>query len=649
MNLADALLDPLLRADPMGPRITYYDDATGERIELSTVTLANWAAKTANLLRDELGAGPGTRVAVLLPAHWQTAAVLLGVWWIGAEVVLSDRTRAPTVALCTADRLDEADDAVAGGEVAVLSLDAFGKPAADLPIGVTDYATAVRVHGDQVVAEQHPGPALAGRTVADVLAAARDSAAAQGFSAADRVMSAAAWSTPDEVVGNLLAVFVAGASLVQVANPDPAVLERRRQTEKVTRTLDVGERRRMLAHVRRGSSAMSSSKPVVPVGQRALGVREDAARRRRRRDGRARGSPFAREEVVPRPRRQVDDLASQVLAGSRCRGSQIVGAPAPVALVVADRRGSRRRRRSAPAASRSRRAASHRSMTDGAGLDALTGRSADPGGARRVRHPGRALTYIARDAEAHAGERRGAARALARRKRRVRRRDAPQKRAGASTHGCMRQKSPRDSVSSATITSSTSSRSAIVRVCGRRRPSSARAASCRAPRSRRATACTRTARCSRRARGRSTRSPRRARTPRNDAAVAVPEPFDEPEPNADGQVLGVVRALGAAVHAALHAAVGHRRHVREAETDGTGGAQPLDRERVALRSGGPNCCPRSGATWRRSRKRSRSSSRCRCWFGQRNWTWPASFVGPSSSFVARRSTTSGCAIPVRCS
>lgn len=86
-NLTDALLTPLLSANPMGPRITFYDDATGERIELSTVTLANWAAKTANLLRDELGAGPGTRVAVLLPAHWQTAAVLLGVWWIGAEVV----------------------------------------------------------------------------------------------------------------------------------------------------------------------------------------------------------------------------------------------------------------------------------------------------------------------------------------------------------------------------------------------------------------------------------------------------------------------------------------------------------------------------------------------------------------------------------
>ncbi|COV98637.1 TIGR03089 family protein [Mycobacterium tuberculosis] len=38
----------MLRADPVGPRITYYDDATGERIELSAVTLANWAAKTGN-------------------------------------------------------------------------------------------------------------------------------------------------------------------------------------------------------------------------------------------------------------------------------------------------------------------------------------------------------------------------------------------------------------------------------------------------------------------------------------------------------------------------------------------------------------------------------------------------------------------------
>ncbi len=221
-----------MAADPMGPRITYYDDATAERIELSTVTLANWAAKTGNLLRDELGAGPGSRVAVLLPAHWQTAAVLLGIWWIGAEVVMDGDAE---VALCTADRLADADAAVGVGEIAVLSLDPFGKPVADLPVGLTDYATAVRVHGDQISPESRPGPALDGRTVADVLAAAQSSAAAQGFTGDDRVMSTAGWATADELIANLLAVFAAGASLVQVANPDTAALDRRREMEKVTR------------------------------------------------------------------------------------------------------------------------------------------------------------------------------------------------------------------------------------------------------------------------------------------------------------------------------------------------------------------------------------------------------------------------------
>lgn len=234
-DLASAVLDPLLARDRMGPRITYYDDASGERIELSTVTLANWAAKTANLLRDELGAGPGSRVAVLLPAHWQTAAVLLGVWWIGAEVVPADDGGPADIALCTAAQLGQAEEMA--GEVAVLSLDPFGAPVAGLPIGVTDYATAVRVHGDHAAAEPNPGPALAGRSVEAVLAAARASAAAQELGADDRVMSPRPWSTPDAIIDNLLAVWAAGASLVQVANPDPALQERRRVTEKVTRTL----------------------------------------------------------------------------------------------------------------------------------------------------------------------------------------------------------------------------------------------------------------------------------------------------------------------------------------------------------------------------------------------------------------------------
>jgi uncharacterized protein (TIGR03089 family) len=141
------------------------------------------------------------------------------------------------IALCTPSRLDEADTTGAA-EVAVLSLDPFGRQAPDLPVGVTDYATAVRVHGDQIIAERHPGPALAGRSVDEVLAACQESAMARGLTAGERVLSTASWDRPDELIEGLLAVLAVGGSLVQVANPDPASLPRRIATEKVTRTLD---------------------------------------------------------------------------------------------------------------------------------------------------------------------------------------------------------------------------------------------------------------------------------------------------------------------------------------------------------------------------------------------------------------------------
>ncbi|CFS13580.1 TIGR03089 family protein [Mycobacterium tuberculosis] len=51
------------------------------------------------------------------------------------------------------------------------------------------------------------------------------------------MLSTASWAGPDELVDGLLAILAAGASLVQVANPDPAMLQRRIATEKVTRVL----------------------------------------------------------------------------------------------------------------------------------------------------------------------------------------------------------------------------------------------------------------------------------------------------------------------------------------------------------------------------------------------------------------------------
>src|SRR5215203_4284402 len=81
------LLSVTVRREPAAPLVTHYDDATGERVELSATTLDNWVAKTANLLQDEFDVGPGSTVAVALPVHWQTAAVLLGIWSCGATVV----------------------------------------------------------------------------------------------------------------------------------------------------------------------------------------------------------------------------------------------------------------------------------------------------------------------------------------------------------------------------------------------------------------------------------------------------------------------------------------------------------------------------------------------------------------------------------
>ncbi|MBF6299337.1 TIGR03089 family protein [Nocardia amamiensis] len=228
-TLTEAVLDPILAREPAGPRVTYYDDATGARIELSGLTLANWAAKTANLIRDEFGLSPGARVAVLLPAHWQTAAVLLGCWWAGTEVVLHPDEDAD-LALATPARLDETDGA---GEVAALSLDAMGSPVRDLPVGITDFATSVRVHGDQFL-PRGAGVALEGMPVAEVLAEARKSALRQGFAEGDRVLSSTPWDTPAELVDAYVAVLAAGASLVQVVNPDPALRDRRIASERVT-------------------------------------------------------------------------------------------------------------------------------------------------------------------------------------------------------------------------------------------------------------------------------------------------------------------------------------------------------------------------------------------------------------------------------
>lgn len=239
MTVTDTLLTPVLAADPARPLITFYDDARGERVEVSGQTFDNWVAKTANLLRDECDVEPGTPVSVLLPAHWQTAAVLFGAWACGAHVV-TDPVGAD-VALADTEHLEAAG---AADLVVGLSLDWFGRGLGGaLPTDAIDYATEVRVHGDHFAASAGPSdaaPALGSARVSDVVGAATDRAAALGLGPTDRVLSTLDWPIAPEggLLDGLLAVLAAGASLVQVRHPrDDAALDRTATAEKATRVL----------------------------------------------------------------------------------------------------------------------------------------------------------------------------------------------------------------------------------------------------------------------------------------------------------------------------------------------------------------------------------------------------------------------------
>jgi uncharacterized protein (TIGR03089 family) len=147
-------------ANPAQPLITFYDDATGERVELSGATLANWVAKTANLLVDGSGLGSGDCASVWLPAHWQTAAVLLGCWSAGLTVASSPASSAESaVAFATTSKITAG--AISSGEQYALGLAPLGAPLRATVPGWQDYITEVRGHGDHFA-----GPAVQPEDVA---------------------------------------------------------------------------------------------------------------------------------------------------------------------------------------------------------------------------------------------------------------------------------------------------------------------------------------------------------------------------------------------------------------------------------------------------------------------------------------------------
>jgi uncharacterized protein (TIGR03089 family) len=244
------LLAAALRRDAAAPLVTFYDDVSGERTELSATTLANWVAKTSNLLQEEFDVGPGSTVAVALPVHWQTAAVLLGTWSCGAAVLDTageddDRFTSADVVLAAADRLPPLEEQDLP-ELMGLSLHPLGMGMAGYVGPARDFALEVRAHGDVFSPWQPVDPAARGLvlgglelSLAGLVDTAAELAGRLGLVAGDRVLVDERTATEAGPVAWLLAPLAAGASLVLCRSAAPAGLLHRAEVERVTATLGV--------------------------------------------------------------------------------------------------------------------------------------------------------------------------------------------------------------------------------------------------------------------------------------------------------------------------------------------------------------------------------------------------------------------------
>ena len=235
------LLTRALSRDGARPLVTFYDDATGERVELSVATYANWVAKTANMLQDGLSAEPGERVAVALPCHWQTAVVLSACWAGGLVAATGSSALEPAgVVFTAAEAVPAAGPSTGGREVVALSLLPFARPAASLPPGVLDYALEVPSYGDRFAPYTPvlPGdPALATGSATLTGAELVTAGEAAGLAPGARVLSTSDFTDVDSVVRGLLGPLAVDGSVVLCRNLDPSLLEKRAASEKVTSIL----------------------------------------------------------------------------------------------------------------------------------------------------------------------------------------------------------------------------------------------------------------------------------------------------------------------------------------------------------------------------------------------------------------------------
>ena len=214
-----------LRRDPGQPCLTFYDAATGERIELSWVTFDNWTSKVANLFTDELDAQPGDRITVTLPTHWLGPAVLFGAWAAGLVPAYADAGDEAVVHVVGPDPLAAEPS---GGTVLACSLRPLGGRFTEpLPPRWLDFAVEVPPQPDVLLMPAPVTPATLATTSSsvdmthgDLVQAALVRADELGLAAGGRLATDLNPADIATMTTALAAPWAVGGSVVLVVNAD---------------------------------------------------------------------------------------------------------------------------------------------------------------------------------------------------------------------------------------------------------------------------------------------------------------------------------------------------------------------------------------------------------------------------------------------
>lgn len=208
------LLNALLAANPSSPRVTIYNEEVGSRLDFSATTLDNWAAKVANMLREELDLEAGDAIALALPVDWQTVVIALGA--LAAEVRV-EIIASHADAIAASDALavfvpPELQNTHTEATVVAVTSDPFGRGVVecggDLLPGVVDFSPTTRAFGDVFYED---GPTLTEIVTAN--------------GAAQRVLGRG-WNDWSTFKTQLLAPLATGGSVVTVVGGvDDARLE----------------------------------------------------------------------------------------------------------------------------------------------------------------------------------------------------------------------------------------------------------------------------------------------------------------------------------------------------------------------------------------------------------------------------------------